>query len=158
MRPRSIARVPFVALVLCASLAAMPVLAVEQAGTPRPLVKAVQATAESGVVVRVKDVVVTDDVTLVTISASYSGESIFVNLADSDSGTFLQDEDGQKYPLRKPADNTWLRVQAGDTMQGRLVFLGVVAPDSKTFKLVFNEGKPGSDRDAPGLSIDVPLS
>lgn len=127
-------------------------------GTPRTIAGTVQGTAEVGVVVRVKEVLVAEDVTLVTISASYAGETNFLNLADSDSGTYLQDENGQKFPLRRPDDNKGLRVMSGDTMHGRLVFLGVVAPTSKKLKLVFNEGAAGTNTDGPGLSIDIPLS
>ena len=153
-----VARVTRYGLALALSVLAPAALSVH-AETPRALAgNNVQATTPSGVVVRVKDVVVTDDATLVTISASYSGESIFIKLADSDSGTYLVDENGQRFPLRKPKENKWLRVNAGDTMQGRLVFLGTLDAATKKFKLVFNEGSAADDRDAPGLSIDVPLS
>lgn len=117
----------------------------------------IQGVADVGVVVRVKEVVVAEDVTLVTISASYSGETSFLELAYTDSGTYLRDENGQKLPLRQPEDNRNLRISRGDTMQGKLVFLGTVSPDSKKITLVFNEGRSGSDTSGPGLSIDVPL-
>lgn len=148
------------ALGLSISVAAMAVdgQAAAAAGTKLTIPSNVQATAAVGVVVRVKEVVAAEDVTLVTVSASYSGETNFLELAYSDSGTYLQDENGQKYPLRSPEDNPNLRISRGDTMQGRLVFLGRVAPESKKVKLVFNEGRAGSDTSGPGLSIDVPLT
>lgn len=148
---------------LCAALAlgggASPVFAVDEAaGTKLSIPANVQAAAPVGVVVRVKEIVAAEDVTLVTVSASYSGETNFLELAYTDSGTFLLDENGQKYPLRAPEDNRNLRIARGDTMQGRLVFLGRVALESKKVKLVFNEGASGSDTSGPGLAIDIPLT
>lgn len=130
----------------------------EAAGTKLSIPANVQAAAPVGVVVRVKEIVAAEDVTLVTVSASYSGETSFLELAYTDSGTFLLDENGQKYPLRAPQDNRNLRISRGDTMQGRLVFLGRVAPESKKVKLVFNDGASGDDTGGPGLSIDIPLT
>lgn len=145
--------------VLVALSCAMPALAQDAVeGVKRTIPGNIQGTAEVGVVVRVKEVLVAEDATLVTISASYAGETSFLNLADTDSGTYLQDENGQKFPLRKPDENKWLRVVSGDTMHGRLVFLGVVAPESKKLKLVFNAGNTGDDTTGPGLTIDIPLS
>jgi hypothetical protein len=126
-------------------------------GVKRNIAQNIQATASAGVVIRVKEVLVAEDVTLVSISASYSGETSLLNLADTDSGTYLQDENGQKFPLRKPTENRWLRIKNGDTMHGKLVFLGVVSPTSKKITLVFNDGNDGGDLNGPGLSIDVPL-
>jgi hypothetical protein len=148
------------ALGLSISVAAMAAdgQAAAAAGAKLTIPSNVQATAAVGVVVRVKEVVAAEDVTLVTISASYSGETNFLELAYSDSGTYLQDENGQRYPLRSPEENPNLRISRGDTMQGRLVFLGRVAPESKKVKLVFNEGRAGSDTSGPGLSVDVPLT
>lgn len=151
------------ALGLSIGVAALPATAADgqaadAGGTKLTIPSNVQATAAVGVVVRVKEVVAAEDVTLVTVSASYSGETSFLELAYTDSGTYLQDENGQKYPLRSPEDNPNLRISRGDTMQGRLVFLGRVAPESKKIKLVFNEGRAGSDTSGPGLSIDVPLT
>lgn len=147
------------ALAIAAGAAlALPAGADEAAGTKLAIPANVQATAPVGVVVRVKEIVVAEDVTLVTVSASYSGETNFLELAYSDSGTFLLDENGQKLPLRSPEDNRNLRIARGDTMQGRLVFLGRVAPESKKVRLVFNDGASGDDTSGPGLNIDVPLT
>lgn len=158
MTIRSIsARLAF-ALAACATPAAA-VLAADDAAENRLTIPSnVQATAAVGVVLRVKDVVLAEDVTLVTVSASYSGETPFLELAYTDSGTYLQDENGQKYPLRSPQDNPNLRIARGDTMQGRLVFLGRVAPESRQIRLVFNEGRDGGDTGGPGLSVDIPLT
>lgn len=137
---------------------ALPAAADDAAGTKLSIPANVQATAAVGVVVRVKEIVAAEDVTLVTISASYSGETSFLELAYTDSGTYLLDENGQKFPLRAPEDNRNLRISRGDTMQGRLVFLGRVAPESKKVRLVFNDGASGSDTNGPGLALDIPLT
>lgn len=150
--------VALAALTAVSTAIAADVPADDAAGTRLNIPANVQATAAVGVVLRVKEVVAAEDVTLVTVSASYSGETSFLELAYSDSGTYLQDEDGQKYPLRSPQDNPNLRISRGDTMQGRLVFLGRVAPESKKIRLVFNEGRDGGDTSGPGLSVDVPLT
>ena len=146
-------------LVAAFALCALPAFAGGEAdGTKLSIPANVQATAPVGVVVRVKEIVAAEDVTLVTVSASYSGETNFLELAYSDSGTYLRDENGQKFPLRAPEDNRNLRIARGETMQGRLVFLGRVAPESKKVKLVFNDGASGDDTSGPGLAIDIPLT
>lgn len=145
------------ALAFCACTP-LVVAAEDAAGAKLSIPANVQATAPVGVVVRVKEIVAAEDVTLVTVSASYSGETSFLELAYTDSGTYLLDENGQKFPLRAPEDNRNLRIARGDTMQGRLVFLGRVAPESKKVTLVFNDGASGDDSNGPGLAIDVPLT
>lgn len=128
------------------------------AGEQRKIPASVQATAEAGVVVRVKEIAVAEDVTLVTISASYSGRADSLRLAWGHSPTYLEDENGQRFPLQRPDDNPWLDIQNNKTMQGRLVFLGRIAPESKQVKLVFNEGNEGDTNLGPGLSLVIPLS
>jgi len=118
----------------------------------------VQATAEIGVVVRVKEIIVDEDVTLVTVSASYSGRFDAVRLAWAHSPTYLEDADGQRYPLQRPDDNPWLDIENNKTMQGQLVFIGRISAQSRQVRLVFNEGNEGDTHLGPGLSLTIPLS
>ena len=156
------------ALGLLAGAAALPAMADDPtptsvtddsvAGTKLKIPANVQATAEVGVVVRVKEILVAEDVTLVTISASYSGHFDTLRLAWGHSPTYLEDENGQRFPLQRPDDNPWLDIQNNKTMQGRLVFIGRVSPQSKQVKLVFNEGNEGDTHLGPGMRLTIPLS
>jgi hypothetical protein len=118
----------------------------------------VQATAEIGVVVRVKEIVVGEDVTRVTVSASYSGRFDVLRLAWAHSPTYLEDADGQRFPLQRPDDNPWLDIENNKTMQGELVFIGRISAQSRQVRLVFNEGNEGDTHLGPGLSLTIPLS
>lgn len=156
---------PLLVFVACVGVLATspPVVAatgdtVPVAGTTLKIPANVQASAAVGLVVRVKEVVVADDVTLVTISASYSGSSQAVQLAWNHTPTYIEDADGQRYPIRRPEENPTLTVKNNDTMQGRLVFLGRIAAESKSFKLVFNDGSEGDSWINPTLTLTVPLS
>lgn len=90
--------------------------------------------------------------------ASYSGHFDASRLAWGHSPTYLEDENGQRFPLQRPDDNPWLDIQNNTTMQGRLVFIGRVSPQSKQVRLVFNEGNEDVTQLGPGLSLTIPLS
>lgn len=156
------------ALAILAATVALPVAAAEESvkaaasdaavGTKLTIPASVQASAEVGVVVRVKEITVAEDVTLVTISASYSGTTDTLRLAWGHSPTYLEDENGQRFPLQRPDDNPWLDIENNKTMQGRLVFIGRISPESKKVKLVFNDGNEGDTHLGPGMTLTIPLS
>ena len=123
---------------------------------PRQVALAVQGVASAGLTVRVKGIEMGEDATILTVSASFgSRETNFTNLAETN--TYLQDPAGNKLMLRAPDDNRYLRIVSGDTMEGKLVFLGAVAPGTPQLRLVINEGQTPDNTAGPGLTIALPL-
>lgn len=117
---------------------------------------AVQGVASAGLTVRVKGVELGPDATVLDVSASFA--SPLTNWTQMASGdTYLQDEAGNKLMLKRPEDNRYLKIKTGDTMEGRLVFLGAVPADARQVKLVINEGSPQDDTNSPGLEMVLPL-
>ncbi|RDI28717.1 hypothetical protein DFR41_101473 [Pseudacidovorax intermedius] len=129
------------------------------AATPtsaRQLPLTVQGVASAGLTVRVKGVELGPDATVLDVSASFA--SPLTNWTQMASGdTYLQDEAGNKLMLKRPEDNRYLKIKTGDTMEGRLVFLGAVPADARQVKLVINEGSPPDDTNSPGLEMVLPL-
>lgn len=116
----------------------------------------VQGVAAVGATVRVKSMELGTDATVLDVSASYGGTTTNdVNLAGSP--TYLLDDQGNKLMLKPPQDNPELRITKGQTMDGKLVFLGAVSPAAKSLKLVFNDNQPGDSIIDPGLTIALPL-
>jgi len=134
------------------------------AATPQPAIpdKArtialnAQGVAPIGLTLRVKGIELGTDATILTVSASYGGtETNNVPLASDP--TYLQDEQGNKLMLKQPSENPWMHIIRGQQMDGQLVFLGAVAPGTKTLTLVINNNNPGDSTTAPGLSIPLHL-
>ena len=116
----------------------------------------VQGSAPVGVTVRVKSVELGTDATILDVSASYGG-TITNDVALAGSQTYLLDEQGNRLMLKAPQDNGSLRLIKGQTMDGKLVFLGAVPANAKSVKLVFNDGNDGNSIIDPGLTITLPL-
>ncbi len=122
----------------------------------RQLPLSVQGVASAGLTVRVKGIELGPDATVLTVSASFASQlTNWTQMASGD--TYLQDADGNKLMLKRVEDNRYLKIKNGDTMEGRLVFLGAVPPSAAQVKLVLNEGSPQDDPNSPGLTIDLPL-
>ncbi|KTT15268.1 hypothetical protein [Pseudacidovorax intermedius] len=122
----------------------------------RTVPMAVQGVASAGLTVRVKGVELGPDATVLDVSASFA--SPLTNWTQMASGdTYLQDDAGNKLMLKRPEDNRYLKIKTGDTMEGRLVFLGAVPADARQVKLVINEGSPPDDTNSPGLAVVLPL-
>lgn len=134
--------------------AAAPAAATPTSARQLPL--SVQGVASAGLTVRVKGVELGPDATVLDVSASFA--SPLTNWTQMASGdTYLQDEAGNKLMLKRPEDNRYLKIKTGDTMEGRLVFLGAVPADARQVKLVINEGSPPDDTNSPGLEMVLPL-
>jgi len=145
-----------VAVAPAAPVSAPPAAAPGAAVAPRQVALQVQGTAGPGLSVRVKSVEMGDDATQVAVSASYSSRiSSYTKLASMD--TFLEDEAGNRFMLKRPADNPDLKIVSGDTMEGTLVFLGAIAPGTKQVTLVFNQGMLPDNSIGPGLTMKLPL-
>ncbi|VWX61727.1 conserved exported hypothetical protein [Burkholderiales bacterium 8X] len=126
------------------------------AAAPKQVPLSVQGVANAGLTVRVKNIELGEDATILTVSASFgSRETNFTNLAETK--TYLVDASGNQLMLRPPDDNRYMRIVSGDTMEGRLVFLGAVAPGTSQLRLVINEGNTPDNTAGPGLTIALPL-
>ena len=116
----------------------------------------VQGSAPVGLTVRVKAIELGTDATALDVSASYGGTTTNdVSLAGS--ATYLLDEQGNRLMLKPPQDNPSLRVIKGQTMDGKLIFLGAVPANARSIKLVFNDNNDGNSIVDPGLTIPLPL-
>ncbi|KQU53065.1 hypothetical protein ASG67_09485 [Sphingomonas sp. Leaf339] len=123
---------------------------------PRTIAVNVQGAAPVGVTLRVKSVELGTDATTLDVSASYGG-TITNSLELAGNGTYLLAANGDRLMLKPPQDNQSLRITRGQTMDGKLVFLGAVAPDAKSIKLVVNDNNDGNSIISPGLTMVIPL-
>ncbi|MGC4250837.1 MAG: hypothetical protein QM605_05045 [Sphingobium sp.] len=122
----------------------------------RTMALSAQGVAPIGLTVRVKGIELGTDATILTVSASYGGTDTN-NVPLASDPTYLQDEQGNKLMLKQPSENPWMHIIRGQQMDGQLVFLGAVAPGTKTLTLVINNNNPGDSVTAPGLSIPLHL-
>ncbi|MEO8248016.1 MAG: hypothetical protein ABI589_01475 [Burkholderiales bacterium] len=130
--------------------------ALAPAGVQRQLPVNAQGAASLGVTVRVKDILIGPDATILTVSASFSSRMTHsTDLASTD--TFLELPGGDRLPIKRPANNRYLSIKDGETMEGQLVFLGAVPPSATEVRLVFNEGNAPDDSIGPGLAMTLPL-
>ncbi len=118
-----------------------------------------QVSAPVGLTVKVKSVTVGDDVVKVRLQASFDSNqtnSISMNGADN---AYLAwgDGDQERLHLRQVADNKWMRILNGKTMEGDLVFPGSLPATASKVTLVFNPGNEISDVSTPGLVIPLEL-
>ncbi|KQO08972.1 hypothetical protein C8J44_0013 [Sphingomonas sp. PP-CE-3A-406] len=137
-----------------ATAAALPVSSIP--ADPRTIAVNVQGVAPVGVTLRVKSVELGTDATTLDVSASYGG-TITNSLELAGNGTYLLAANGDRLMLKPPQDNQSLRITRGQTMDGKLVFLGAVAPDTKSIKLVVNDNNDGNSIISPGLTMTIPL-
>lgn len=117
----------------------------------------VQGVTDVGATVRVKNVDLAEDATIVDVSISFGGDRTNnVQMASSD--TYIELPNGQKLPLKAPEGNPNMNIVKGDTMNGRLVFMGAVPRDAQQISLVFNEGSSSDSIIGPFLRLTIPLT
>lgn len=119
-----------------------------------------QVSVPAGLTVQVKAVTVGEDATKVRLLASFDSHATnSVNMNDEDNA-YLAWGDGaqERLHLRQIADNKWMRIGNGQTMEGDLVFPGVIPSEAKNLSLVFNPGRGGDDTNAPGVTIPLDLA
>ena len=133
-----------------------PVVAPTPIPTPKTIPLSVQGVSPAGLTVRVKGIEIGADATVLDVSVSFANRidgSTMLAMAD----TFLEDEGKGRLQIKRPDDNRNLALRQGQTMEGQLVFMGAVSPQTKKLRLVFNEGYQEDNIIAPGLSMDLPL-
>ena len=117
----------------------------------------VQGVTEVGATVRVKNVDLAEDATILDVSISFSGNRTNnVQMASND--TYVELPNGQKLMLKPPEGNPNMNIVKGDTMNGRLVFMGAVPRDAKQISVVFNEGSTSDSIIGPFLRMELPLT
>ncbi|MFT4162187.1 hypothetical protein [Shinella sp.] len=112
-----------------------------------------------GLTVQVKSVTVGDDATKVRLLASFdSHQTNSINMNDNENAYIAWGEGEQdRLHLRQIADNKWMRIGNGQTMEGDLVFPGVLPAGVTKVSLVFNPGNTGDDTSAPGVTVPLEL-
>lgn len=123
---------------------------------PKTVPLSVQGVASAGVTVRVKAVEIGADATVLDVSISFSNrltDSTMLAMAD----TFIEAENGGRLHIKRPDDNRDLTIRQGETLDGKLVFMGAVSPSASKLRLVFNEGNQTDNIVAPGLVMELPL-
>ena len=138
-----------------ASAAKTPVTA--QPRQTRSVPVDVQGVTEVGATVRVKNVDLAEDATILDVSISFAGKATN-NVEMAARPTYVQLPNGQKLMLKAPEDNPNMNIVNGDTMNGRLVFMGAVPRDTQRIAVVFNEGATSDSIIGPFLRLDVPLT
>lgn len=117
----------------------------------------VQGVSEVGATVRVKNVDLAEDATVLDVSISFASKMTnSVEMASRD--TYVQLPNGQKLMLKPPEGDPNMRISNGDTMNGRLVFLGAAPRDAQAISLVFNEGHTSDSIIGPFMRLDIPLT
>lgn len=117
----------------------------------------VQGVTEVGATVRVKNVDLAEDATIVDVSISFGGDKTN-NVEMASSETYIELPNGQKLRLKPPEGNPNMNIVRGDTMNGRLVFMGAVPRDVQQISLVFNEGSTSNSIVGPFLRMTIPLT
>ena len=116
-----------------------------------------QVSVPVGVTVQVKSVSVGEDATTVHLLASLDTSATdSVELAFTENPT-LQWGTGNLLHMRQVADNPNLVLENGQTLEGDLVFPGVIPADVTEISLVFNPGLDGTNIAGPGVTIPLAL-
>lgn len=117
----------------------------------------VQGVTEVGATVRVKSVDLAEDATVLEVSISFASK-MTNNVKMATNPTYIELPGGQKLMLKAPEGNPDMNIVNGDTMNGRLVFMGSVPADAQQISVVFNEGSSSDSIIGPFLRLDVPLT
>jgi len=117
----------------------------------------VQGVTDVGATVRVKSVDLAEDATVLDVSISFAGKATN-NVEMATNPTYIQLPNGQKLMLKAPEGNPNMNIVNGDTMNGRLVFMGAVPRDAQSIAVVFNEGSTSDSIIGPFLRLDIPLT
>jgi outer membrane protein OmpA-like peptidoglycan-associated protein len=113
--------------------------AVEGAGAIEPLTLDESFTHPDGATFVVGGVTFVDGVTAVDLTVDNDpDEAIRLN---GDTGSFVEDDLGNRYPIFPPADNPNLEIDRGAVFAGTLSFPGLIAPAASAIEVVLNDGQ-----------------
>lgn len=118
-----------------------------------------QVSVPVGLTVQVKAVTIGEDATKVRLLASFDSHATnSVNMNDGENAYLAWGEGEQdRLHMRQISDNRWMRIGNGQTMEGDLLFPGVIPSGTAKVTLVFNPGKTGEDTNAPGITLPLEL-
>jgi len=117
-----------------------------------------QVSVPVGLTVLVKSVTIGNGATKVHLQASFDGDTSFINMNDDEKAHLSWGEaDHQRLHLRAIADNKWMRIHNGTTMEGELIYPGLIPDEVDKIELVFNAGRSGNDSSAPGIVLPLDL-
>lgn len=117
----------------------------------------VQGVTDVGATVRVKQVDLGEDATVLDVSVSFSS-NMTNNVQMASNDTFIETPGGQRLMLKEPDGNPDLNIVKGDTMEGRLVFLGAVPANADRIFVVFNQGSTSDSIIGPYVRMEIPLT
>ena len=117
----------------------------------------VQGVTDVGATVRVKNVDLAEDATILDVSISFASD-MTNSVQMASEATYVELPNGQKLMLKPPEGNPNMNIVKGDTMNGRLVFMGAVPRDAKQISVVFNEGSTSDSIIGPFLRMTIPLT
>ena len=117
----------------------------------------VQGVTDVGATVRVKNVDLAEDATILDVSISFASD-MTNNVQMASNATYIELPNGQKLRLKPPEGNPNMNIVKGDTMNGRLVFMGAVPAGVQQISVVFNEGSTSDSIIGPFLRLTVPLT
>lgn len=116
-----------------------------------------QVSVPAGVTAQVKTVTVGEDATVVHLLLSLdTSQTSSVELAFTENPTLKWGE-GQMLHMRQIVDNPNLTLENGQTLEGDLIFPGVIPADVAEVELVFNPGNDDSNIAGPGVTIPLAL-
>lgn len=117
----------------------------------------VQGVTDVGATVRVKNVDLAEDATILDVSISFASD-MTNNVQMATNATYIELPNGQKLRLKPPEGNPNMNIVKGDTMNGRLVFMGAVPSGVNQISVVFNEGSTSDSIIGPFLRMTIPLT
>lgn len=117
----------------------------------------IQGVTDVGATVRIKQIDLAEDATVIDVSVSFSS-NMTNNVEMASTNTFIETPAGQRLMLKEPDGNPNLNIVKGDTMEGRLVFLGEVPANADRIFVVFNQGSTSDSIIGPYLRLEVPLT
>ena len=117
----------------------------------------VQGVTDVGATVRVKNVDLAEDATILDVSISFASD-MTNNVQMATNATYIELPNGQKLRLKPPEGNPNMNIVKGDTMNGRLVFMGAVPAGVNQISVVFNEGSTSDSIIGPFLRMTIPLT
>lgn len=117
----------------------------------------VQGVTDVGATVRVKNVDLAEDATILDVSISFASD-MTNNVQMATNATYIELPNGQKLRLKPPEGNPNMNIVKGDTMNGRLVFMGTVPAGVNQISVVFNEGSTSDSIIGPFLRMTIPLT
>ena len=120
-----------------------------------------QISAPVGLTVQVRSLTVGDSLTKVDLIASFDGRASRLSAdLNGNQNAYISwgPEEQERIYLRRVAANPQLTIENGQTMQGELIFPGVIPAGVQQVELVFNPGFRFDHPRAPGINLPLELA